>query len=173
MNILEKIASKTNLRIDYSGGIKSDEISQAVFERGAAMAAIGSVAVKNKPMFVNWLSKYGANKILLGVDVRNEKLAVSGWMEQTAIGIFSFLQEMVKEGVTQMFCTDIGKDGMMSGPSVDLYKKIKERYPQIELIASGGVSSPEQLNVLSKVGCSSVIVGKAIYEDFEGLDKWN
>ncbi len=169
---LKKIAAATSLIIDYSGGIKTEENIQSVFANGAGLVAIGSVAVRNKPLFFDWIDRYGPEKILLGVDVRNEQLAISGWLEQTDISLFDFLSEMVQQGVRQVFCTDIGKDGMMNGPSLTLYKKIKHTFPDLELIASGGVSSPGQLADLATIGCSGAIVGKAIYEDFGQLSKW-
>jgi phosphoribosylformimino-5-aminoimidazole carboxamide ribotide isomerase len=171
-DVLEKVAGNTSLVIDFSGGIKTDKDIEKAFEKGASLVAIGSVAVKNKLLFFKWLNKYGSEKIILGVDVREEKLAVSGWLEQTEINLFAFLSEMALHGVTQIFCTDIGKDGMMSGPSIELYKKIRINFPEINLIASGGISHPEQLVELNRIGCSGVIVGKAIYEDLPNVSKW-
>ena len=172
LHILEKVASQTSLEVDFSGGIKTDADMEAVFTKGAALAAVGSVAVKNKPLFFNWLGRYGSERILLGVDVRNEKLAISGWLEQTAIDLFEFLAEMTENGVSQVFCTDIGRDGMMSGPSVELYHKVIQSFPGLALIASGGVSHPGQLEQLQKIGCIGAIVGKAIYEDLDQLNIW-
>lgn len=172
LHILKKVAAETSLVIDFSGGIKTDTDIESVFEAGAAIAAIGSVAVKDKPLFFNWLKKYSPEKILLGVDVRDEKLAVSGWTEQTDIDLFGFLYEMTGAGVRQVFCTDIGKDGLLAGPSTELYRRILERFPGLELIASGGVRSPEDLPELEKIGCAGAIVGKAIYEDFNLLNNW-
>ncbi|MEZ4959465.1 MAG: 1-(5-phosphoribosyl)-5-[(5-phosphoribosylamino)methylideneamino]imidazole-4-carboxamide isomerase [Saprospiraceae bacterium] len=173
LSILEKVAAATALKIDFSGGVKTDEDAQQVFDAGAALLAIGSVAVKNKPLFFSWLEKYGSGKILLGVDVREEKLAVSGWLEQTDIGLFDFLSEMTRHGVQKVFCTDIGKDGLMAGPAVSLYQKLLVQFPILELIASGGVRSVEDLKSLAAIGCAGAIVGKAMYEDFENLGKWN
>ena len=172
LDVLEKVASQTSLVVDFSGGIKTDEDIEQVFGAGAAIAAIGSIAVKNKPLFINWLEKYGADKILLGVDVREEKLAISGWTEQTEIDLFGFLGEMTGAGVRQVFCTDIGKDGLMTGPSVNLYHKVLQLFPGLELIASGGVRSPEDLTGLEDIGCTGAIVGKAIYEDVDNLKIW-
>lgn len=171
--VLQKIAAQTSLVVDFSGGIKTDADLENVFAAGAAIAAIGSVAVKDKSLFFKWLKKYGAEKILLGADVRGEKLAVSGWTVQTETGILDFLGEMTQAGVRQVFCTDIGKDGLLAGPSTGLYQKIWERFPGLELTASGGVRSPEDLPELEKAGCAAAIVGKAIYEDFENLKIWN
>lgn len=172
LHILQRVTAETSLVIDFSGGIKTNADIEAVFEAGAAMAAIGSVAVKDKPLFFKWLDKYGPEKILLGVDVRDEKLAISGWLEQTEIGIFEFLEEMTGAGVRQVFCTDIGRDGLLTGPSTDLYRRLLAQFPGLSLIASGGVSSPEDLHELAEIGCAGAIVGKAIYEDFENLNVW-
>ncbi len=172
LHILQKVASETSLVVDFSGGIKTDADIGAVFGAGAALAAIGSVAVKDKPLFFNWLEKYGTEKILLGVDVRNEKLAVSGWLEQTDIGLFGFLEEMAGAGVRQVFCTDIGRDGLLAGPSTALYRRVLERFPGLALIASGGVRSPVDLAELAEIGCAGAIVGKAIYEDMNNLRSW-
>ncbi len=173
LHILQKVAAETSLVVDFSGGIKSDADIEAVFEAGASMAAIGSVAVKDKPLFFKWLKKYGTEKILLGVDVRDEKLAISGWLEQTEIGLFEFLKEMTGAGVRQVFCTDIGRDGLMAGPSTALYRRVLAQFPGLRLTASGGVSSPDDLTELAEIGCAGAIVGKAIYEDFENLKIWN
>lgn len=172
LHILQQVASETSLVIDFSGGIKKDADIEAVFEAGAAMAAIGSVAVKDKPLFFKWLQKYSPEKILLGVDVRDEKLAISGWLEQTEIGIFEFLEEMTGAGIRQVFCTDIGRDGLLTGPSTELYRRVLAQFPGLALIASGGVSKPTDLVELTEIGCSGAIVGKAIYEDFENLKNW-
>ena len=172
LHILEKIAAETSLVVDFSGGIKSDPDIEAVFGAGAELAAIGSVAVKDKSLFFNWLEKYGPEKILLGVDIRDEKLAISGWLEQTGIGLFGFLEEMVGAGIRQVFCTDIGRDGLMSGPSTTLYRRVMAQFPSLKLIASGGVSSPVDLVELAKIGCTGAIVGKAIYENMNQLQKW-
>ena len=172
LHILQKMATETSLVIDFSGGIKTDADIEAVFEAGVAMAAIGSIAVKDKPLFFKWLEKYGPEKILLGVDVRDEKLAVSGWLEQTKIGLFEFLSEMTEGGVRQVFCTDIGRDGLMTGPSTGLYRQALALFPRLNLIASGGGSSPNNLKELAEIGCAGAIVGKAIYEDFDNLQFW-
>jgi phosphoribosylformimino-5-aminoimidazole carboxamide ribotide isomerase len=172
LHILQRVATETSLIIDFSGGIKTDDDIEAVFEAGAAMAAIGSVAVKDKPLFFKWLRKYGPEKILLGVDVRDEKLAISGWLEQTEIGLFEFLGEMTRAGVQQVFCTDIGRDGLLTGPSTNLYQRVLAQFPGLRLIASGGVSQPNDLVKLTEIGCAGAIVGKAIYEDFKNLTIW-
>lgn len=169
--VLEKISSATNLIIDYGGGIKTDEAIKAVFESGADIATIGSVAVKDKELFFSWLKKYGSKKILLGADVKEEKIAISGWLENTEINIFDFIKENTTEGVKTIFCTDISKDGLLQGASFDLYKKIIEQFAELNLIASGGVSSLTDLDTLKLAGCSGAIVGKAIYEGRISMDE--
>ncbi len=131
---------------------------------GAALATIGSLAVKNETVFVQWLEQYGAGKFLLGADVKEEKIAVGGWLETTDIWIYDFIEKYMQKGVQQVFCTDVSKDGLLQGPSVDLYKEILDRFPSLHFIASGGVSSTKDLESLQKIGCKGVIVGKAIYE---------
>ena len=162
--VLEKITSSTNLIVDFGGGIKTNEAIKIVFESGAAIATIGSVAVKYKELFYSWINKFGADKILLGADVKEEKIAISGWLENTNISIFDFVDENMKNGIQTIFCTDISKDGLLQGASVDLYKKIILQFPNLNLIASGGVSCLKDLDELKLIGCSSAIVGKAIYE---------
>lgn len=162
--VLEKIASDTNLTIDFGGGIKTNEAIKMVFESGADIAAIGSIAVKDKELFFSWLEKYGSDKILLGADVKEDKIAISGWLEKTEINIFDFIKENVEGGVETVFCTDISKDGLLQGSSVDLYKKILVQFPSLHLIASGGVATLNDLVELKSIGCSGAIVGKAIYE---------
>jgi phosphoribosylformimino-5-aminoimidazole carboxamide ribotide isomerase len=162
--VLESIASKTKLSIDFGGGIKTDEDIDTVFNYGADLATIGSIAVKNKTLFFSWIKKYGAQKIFLGADVKDEKIAVGGWFETTDISIYDFIKENIKEGIQQVFCTDISKDGLLQGPSIDLYKSIISKFPNINLTASGGVANSNDLVELKAIGCSGAIVGKAIYE---------
>lgn len=162
--VLETIASKTKLIIDFGGGIKTDADIQSVYNAGAQIATIGSLAVKNSELFFSWMKKYGPEKILLGADVKEEKIAVSGWTEQTQISVFDFIKKNAESGIKNIFCTDISKDGMMQGAAISLYKKIKEQFPSINLIASGGVSSLKDIDAVQKAGCSGVIIGKAIYE---------
>jgi phosphoribosylformimino-5-aminoimidazole carboxamide ribotide isomerase len=162
--VLQQIAANTTLSIDFGGGIKQDKDLKIVFESGAAYATVGSLAVKQRDVFVSWLKDYGADKFLLGADVKSEKIAVAGWLETTEIGIFDFLKDYVGEGIQQVFCTDVSKDGKLEGPSIDLYQKIIEKFPALWFIASGGVSSMEDLHALKAIGCSGAIVGKAIYE---------
>ena len=162
--VLEAIAANTNLVIDFSGGISSEKNVQITFNSGAAYAAIGSIAVKNEPLFLSWLKKFGVEKFMVGADVLDEKLQIKGWTEATEIHILDFLQKYTTLGISQFFCTDISKDGLLQGASIELYKKIMEKIKGIQLIASGGVSTIEDLNELKNIGCSGAIVGKAIYE---------
>ncbi|MBN8720594.1 MAG: 1-(5-phosphoribosyl)-5-[(5-phosphoribosylamino)methylideneamino]imidazole-4-carboxamide isomerase [Sediminibacterium magnilacihabitans] len=163
--VLETIAGNTSMVIDFGGGIKKEEDLQIIFESGAALATIGSLAVKNETLFVQWLQQYGADKFLLGADVKDEKIAVGGWLETTEIGIYDFISKYQSHGITQLFCTDVSKDGKLEGPSTVLYKHIIEQFPSLHFIASGGVSSLDDLYALQEIGCSGAIVGKAIYEN--------
>jgi phosphoribosylformimino-5-aminoimidazole carboxamide ribotide isomerase len=162
--VLETIAGKTSLRIDFGGGIKSERDVQIVFDSGAALATIGSIAVKDEKTFSDWLTTYGAEKFLLGADVKKEKITVSGWTEETEIWIYDFLQKYIDKGMKQIFCTDVSKDGALEGPSTELYKSIVEKFPALHFIASGGVSSIDDVYLLQEIGCKGVIIGKAIYE---------
>lgn len=162
--VLETIASKTNLKIDFGGGLKSDEDLQIAFESGANQITGGSIAVKNPLLFKGWLQKYGSNKIILGADANNEKVAVGGWLEESDKDLIPFIQNYEKEGVRYIICTDILKDGMLEGPSFDLYQKILNETKNINLIASGGISTYEELPKLAEMGCEGTIIGKAIYE---------
>lgn len=164
LNVLETIAAGTNLTIDFGGGIKTDEEIEAVFNSGAKMASIGSVAVKAAEKFFAWLEKYGGERILLGADVKNEKLAINGWQTETEIEITPFLREYYAKDVRQTFVTDISRDGLLQGSANELYAKILKEIPGLKLIASGGVSRMEDVFELEKIGCASVIIGKAIYE---------
>ncbi len=162
--VLEKIAGKTNLVVDFGGGLKTSDDLRIAFECGAKMVTGGSIAVKNAEEFTRWIEKYGGEKIILGADVSNEKIAVSGWQEDTDVELLPFIKSYMNKGVTQAICTDISKDGMLQGPNVALYKKILEAFPALHLIASGGVSEMKDIEELDKNGLRSVIVGKAIYE---------
>ncbi len=162
--VLEKIAAKTALVIDFGGGIKIEKDLNIVFDSGASLATIGSIAVKDEGLFTKWLNQYGADKFLLGADVKNEKIAVSGWLETTDIWVYDFIEKNISKGVTRVFCTDVNKDGLLEGPSVDLYKNIISKFPSLHFIASGGVSSIDDISRLQEIGCKGVIVGKAIYE---------
>lgn len=169
--VLEAVASKTKLVIDFGGGIKTKKGLELVFQAGAAFATIGSLAVKDQRLFSSWLEEYGPEKFILGADVRDEKIAVSGWLETTAINVIDFIRGYVEKGVTHVFCTDISKDGQMEGPSFDLYEQIIAAFPTLKFIASGGVSSMHDLQELQRIGCSGAIVGKAFYEGKIGLEE--
>jgi phosphoribosylformimino-5-aminoimidazole carboxamide ribotide isomerase len=163
--VLEEIATKTNLRIDFGGGLKTDEDIHIAFESGAVQVTGGSIAVKQPEVFKSWLKKYGSDKIILGADANNEKIAISGWLEESDEELIPFVKDYMSEGVSYVICTDIAKDGMLEGPSFDLYKKMLEQLPNIKLIASGGISKFDELPKLAELGCEGTIVGKAIYEN--------
>ena len=174
--VLETIANNTSLVIDFGGGIKTENDVDLVFQSGAELATVGSIAVKNKNEFLVWVEKYGAKKFLLGADVKDEKIAVAGWLETTDIDIYDFVESYVQKGIQQVFCTDVSKDGKLEGPSIELYKNIISKFPSLHFIASGGVSSMGDLIELKKIGCSATIVGKAIYEgriSMDDLKKFN
>jgi phosphoribosylformimino-5-aminoimidazole carboxamide ribotide isomerase len=162
--VLDKIANNTDLKIDFGGGIKNDETIRSVFDAGADMATLGSVAVKDPELFFTWIKKYGSRKILLGADVKGENIAISGWLEETNINILDLLRRNIENGLTQAFCTDVNKDGMLEGPSIDLYKRIIKEFPELNFVASGGVSQIEDVFKLQHINCSGAIIGKAIYE---------
>lgn len=163
-HILEEITSKTKLIVDFGGGIKSEEDIEIAFASGAAMITIGSIAVTNKPLFLKWIEKYGPDRIILGADIRNGKIAVNGWKEDTAEDLFDFLQYYVELGIRNVLCTDISKDGMLNGPAFDLYKEIMRKFPFIHLIASGGISCNQDIVRLNELGIPAVVFGKAYYE---------
>jgi phosphoribosylformimino-5-aminoimidazole carboxamide ribotide isomerase len=179
--VLETIASQTNLKIDFGGGLKSDEDLHIAFESGASQITGGSIAVKDKETFLGWLETYGSDKIILGADAQNEKVAVSGWQEESNQELVPFIQSYQKRGIQYVICTDISKDGMLEGPSFDLYKKILSKTMRhktlvtgsgvedvetigLNLIASGGISTFDELPKLAEIGCEGTIIGKAIYE---------
>lgn len=162
--VLENIAANTNLTIDFGGGLKSDDDLRIAFESGASMVTGGSIAVKNPEVFLSWLQKFGAEKIILGADVKNEKIAVGGWIETTEIELLPFVKSFMEKGVDKVICTDISKDGMLKGPSIDLYRKMLGEMPDLYLIASGGVSSMQDIEQLAEADVPAVITGKAIYE---------
>ena len=163
--VLEKIANQTSLKIDFGGGIKKERTLKTVLDTGATYATIGSLAVKNRNVFEEWIERFGAAVFMLGADVFEEKIAVGGWLEKTDLDVYDFMQSYMNKGLTQMFCTDIQKDGKLQGPSIDLYKKIIAKFPSLQLIASGGVSNLQDLKDLREIGCAAAIVGKAIYEN--------
>lgn len=162
--VLEAIAQNTDLTIDFGGGVKTENDVRIVLDSGAKFVTIGSLAVKNEALFTEWLNKYAAKTFLLGADVKDEKIAISGWLETTDIDIYSFIRQYLSAGVQQIFCTDVSKDGLLLGPSIELYTRILTQFPTLDFIASGGVSSVQDLTELKKIGCSGAIVGKAIYE---------
>lgn len=163
--ILEKISSQTNLTIDFGGGLKSEEDIKIAFESGAKQVTLGSVAVKNPELFLETLEKYGKEKIILGADAKKEKIAVSGWLEESEMNIYDFIKEKTEDGIQYIISTDIDKDGMLEGPSFDLYEKIIAENPDIKLIASGGITSTNDLVQLKSLGCEGAIIGKALYEN--------
>ena len=168
--ILEQIATKTKLKIDFGGGLKSDADLKIAFESGANQITGGSIAVKNRPIFEKWIAEYGSDKIILGADANNEKVAVSGWLEDSNEDLIPFIQDYQSKGIQYVICTDIAKDGMLEGPSFDLYQKILNQCNvissgvEIKLIASGGISTFDELPKLAELGCEGTIIGKAIYE---------
>ncbi|WP_097045621.1 HisA/HisF-related TIM barrel protein [Flagellimonas pacifica] len=180
--VLESIAGHTSLKIDFGGGLKTDEDLHIAFESGASQITGGSIAVKDKPTFLGWLEKYGSGKIILGADAMDEKIAVSGWQEESDQELIPFIQSYQKKGINYIICTDISKDGMLEGPSFELYKKILSKTKKTEtvitgsgvedkevigvsLIASGGISVFDELPKLAEIGCEGTIIGKAIYEN--------
>lgn len=163
-NVLEQIASKTNLKIDFGGGLKSDEDAKIAFESGANQITGGSIAVKNPDIFINWLKNYGSERIILGADCKNRKVATHGWMETSVVDVVEFITDYEEIGVEYVICTDVAKDGMLEGTSNELYKEILET-TKVKLIASGGVSNLDDLFKVQELGCEGVIVGKAIYEN--------
>ncbi|SEB39865.1 1-(5-phosphoribosyl)-5-[(5-phosphoribosylamino)methylideneamino] imidazole-4-carboxamide isomerase [Tenacibaculum sp. MAR_2009_124] len=161
--VLETIASKTRLIIDFGGGLKSEDDARIAFESGASQITGGSIAVKNPSVFMNWMNTYGSEKIILGADCIDRKIATHGWLEKSELDVVNFIKEYESKGVKNCICTDVAKDGMLQGASVDLYKEvIKES--QVNLVASGGVSNMDDLFELKEIGCSGAILGKAIYE---------
>jgi len=163
--VLESIASHTGLRVDFGGGLQSDEDLHIAFESGAHQVTGGSIAVKQPETFMRWLADYGPDKIILGADALHEKIAISGWQEASQEALLPFIQRYEEKGVRQVICTDISKDGMLQGPSVALYQKILAGTAHIRLVASGGISDITDLPVLAGIGCEGTIIGKAIYED--------
>ncbi|MCH2083882.1 MAG: 1-(5-phosphoribosyl)-5-[(5-phosphoribosylamino)methylideneamino]imidazole-4-carboxamide isomerase [Saprospiraceae bacterium] len=162
--VLEKIATQTNLKIDFGGGLKSDEDVKIAFESGAQQITGGTIAVKNPDTFLNWLKEYGTEKIILGADTKNGHIAVSGWQEESTLELLPFLNDYSAKGIQYVICTEISKDGMLQGSAQSLYQQILTELPYLKLIASGGVSSIEDLQALKKMGCYGAIIGKAIYE---------
>ena len=162
--VLERIATGTDLIIDFGGGLKSDDDLRIAFECGAQMVTGGSIAVKNPTVFLSWIERYGGEKIILGADVKDEKVAVTGWTEDTDIELMPFIKDYKKKGIVNVICTDISRDGMLQGAAIELYKKILAEQNDIYLIASGGVSSIQDIEQLEEANIPAVIIGKAIYE---------
>lgn len=162
--VLEQIASKTSLKIDFGGGLKSDADLKIAFESGANQITGGSIAIKQPEVFKKWIQQFGADKIILGADAINEKVAISGWLEESKEEVIPFIQSYQQEGIKYVICTDISKDGMLEGPSFELYKRILEQTKDLKLIASGGISTFDELPKLAELGCEGTIIGKAIYE---------
>ncbi len=175
-SILKEATSKTSLSIDFGGGIRKEQDLINVFDAGAKQANVGSLAVKNPELIKQWIDQYGPAKIILSADVKDGKIAVHGWQDQSEIALNSFIQDYLGHGIEWITCTDISKDGQLSGASVELYKEILSQFPAIKLIASGGVDSLENVEALQDIGCYGAIVGKAIYEQkitLEDLVKYN
>lgn len=164
LDSLKAITSGTDLKVDFGGGVKSNEAIAAVFEAGAHQVTAGSIAVKNPALVSQWIDQYGADRIILGADVIDEQIAIHGWQENSGLGLFNFLSQFVKQNIKYCICTDVSKDGLLQGPSFDLYQKIMDRFPDIKLITSGGVSNIEDLHRLQEMGVYGTIVGKAYYE---------
>lgn len=162
--VLERIAGKTKLVIDFSGGISTQQNLEICFNSGAAYASIGSIAVKNEHQFSGWLLAFGAGRFIIGADVKEEQIVVKGWTETTTLRLSDLIGNYKTKGVKQFFCTDVNRDGLLQGPSTGLYKKIMNEHPSIDLIASGGITSVKDLEELREAGCSGAIIGKAIYE---------
>jgi len=169
--VLEQVASKTNLKIDFGGGLKSDNDVITAFNSGARQITGGSIAVKNRDVFENWIQKYGPQKMILGADCKDQKIAINGWLQSSNLEVIPFIKNYQKQGIKYVICTDISKDGMLQGPSTELYKNIINQCTNgsadqsVKLIASGGISQIDELNELKEIGCEGVIIGKAIYEN--------
>lgn len=170
-SVLERICSNTDLKVDFGGGIQADSEIEKAFDLGANQVTGGSIVVKNRKLFENWIEKYGSERIILGADAKNRKIAVGGWEETTTLDLIPFIKDYVSKGISYVICTDVAKDGLLQGPSVDLYKEILEEIPGIKLIASGGVSSVKDLEELEKIGVYGTIVGKAYYEGRVSLEE--
>lgn len=162
--VLERICTGTSLQVDFGGGIQADEEIEKAFSLGAKQVTGGSIAVKNPTLFDEWIAKYGSEKIILGADAKNKKIAVGGWEETTTVDLIPFIKSYFDKGIRYVICTDVAKDGLLQGPSVELYQEILQEIPELKLIASGGVSSVKDLEELEKVGVYGTIVGKAYYE---------
>lgn len=169
--VLEAITTGTSLEIDFGGGIASRQDVEIVLGSGAKWATVGSIAVKNEAVLETWFADFGADKFILGADVKDRHIAIHGWMETTGITILDFVRKYIAKGVQQVFCTDVSRDGKLEGPAVELYKEIVGEFPSLFFIASGGVSSVDDLVQLEEIGCQGAIVGKAIYENRISLEQ--
>ena len=163
-SVLRRVTMETHLMVDFGGGIKTDEDIEKAFNSGASMVTVGSIAVTNPEIFMGWLEKYGANRIILGADVRHGKISINGWKEDSIEDLLPFLKKYIEAGVKNVLCTEISKDGTLSGPAINLYREVMNTYSQLHLIASGGVSSIEDIKALDAAGIPAVVFGKAIYE---------
>ncbi|MBQ1799961.1 MAG: 1-(5-phosphoribosyl)-5-[Prevotella sp.] len=164
VDVLKAITTETNLIVDFGGGIKSEEDIEKAFANGASMVTIGSIAVTQPELFLKWLDQYGAEKLILGADVKNGMISINGWKEDSAEQLLPFLKKYIDHGVKNVLCTEISKDGTLQGPALQLYQEIMAAYPQLHLIASGGVSSNEDIIALDQAGIPAVVFGKAFYE---------
>ena len=162
--VLHEITSKTKLTVDFGGGIKTDDDLRVAFDNGAQMVTVGSIAVTHPDLFLGWVSQYGADRFILGADVRNGKISINGWKEDSEEDLLPFLEKYIRAGVCNVLCTEISKDGTLSGPAIELYTRVMQAYPKLHLIASGGVSSIEDIKSLDAAGIPAVVFGKAIYE---------
>jgi len=169
--VLETIANHTQLIIDFGGGIKTADDVSTVLNAGARYATVGSVAAKQKDLFTEWLHQFGVDKFLLGADVKNGYITINGWLNTTELPVQQFMENYMQLGVQQIFCTDVSKDGRLEGPSIELYQSLLSALPHLHLIASGGISSVDDLLQLQQIGCSGAIVGKAIYENKISLNQ--
>ena len=162
--VLSRITTETQLTVDFGGGIKTDEDIEKAFAAGASMVTVGSIAVTQPELFMGWLAKYGADRMILGADVRNGKISINGWKEDSTEDLLPFLKKYIEAGVKTVLCTEISKDGTLQGPAIELYKEVMAAYPQLHLIASGGVSCIDDIQALDAAGIPAVVFGKAIYE---------
>jgi phosphoribosylformimino-5-aminoimidazole carboxamide ribotide isomerase len=162
--VLNRITKATNLIVDFGGGIKTDEDIRKAFDNGASMVTVGSIAVTYPKLFLSWVEQYGAERLILGADVRNGKISINGWKEDSTEDLLPFLRRYIDAGVRNVLCTEISKDGTLQGPAIELYQRVMKEYPELHLIASGGVSSIEDINSLDAAGIPAVVFGKAIYE---------
>ena len=163
-DVLRQIVLQTHLCVDFGGGIKTDDDIETAFANGAEMVTVGSIAVTNPDLFISWLQIYGADRLILGADVRNGKISINGWKEDSTEDLLPFLKKYIDAGVKNVLCTEISKDGTLQGPAIDLYKRVMQEYPDLYLIASGGVSSIDDIRALDAAGIPAVVFGKAIYE---------